>query len=524
MKFGNIILLCLLGFTGTNCSENATNITKQHITICNQQFVDSQQRTIIWNGLNHVNKNPKQGYVNDNDEKLFRQFQLWGVNCVRYGIHWDGLEPEPGKIDEKYLREIDKRVYWARLNNISLILDMHQDLYGRKFDNGAPLWATLDEGLPHVTGQVWSDAYLMSPAIQKAFDNFWENKPAIDGIGVQDHYVNVWKKIAERYADSTSVVGFDVMNEPFMGTSSLIVVEKLMQGCASYLAEVQQINVSKEDMLTIWSDEKKRNEVLTFLDDKKTFKGILEHSAAEVHYFEENQLSTFYQKVRDAVRSSGSQQILFLEHNYFCNMGIESTFRTPLDSDGQPDKLCAYAPHAYDLVVDTEGANKPGYKRLDTIFEQIQTSAQNRNLPIFIGEWGAFYMGGKYLQPAQHHIHWIARLKAGHTYWSWWKGIETQDYFSTVIFRPYPQYINGKLTHYAYDNNSNSFVCQWKEGNVNAPSRFYLPNINLIKNETFEILPKSDYKVTRISNTSEAGYLEIKYCGRARELRISLRH
>lgn len=58
-----------------------------------------------------------------------------------------------------------------------LILDMHQDLYSRKFDNGAPLWATLDDGAEHVTGTIWSDAYLMSPAVQRAFDNFWQNRP-----------------------------------------------------------------------------------------------------------------------------------------------------------------------------------------------------------------------------------------------------------------------------------------------------------------------------------------------------------
>lgn len=107
---------------------------------------------------------------------------------------------------------------------------MHQDLFGRKFGNGAPEWATLDESLPHATGEVWSDSYLISPAVQKSFDNFWANSPAKDGTGIQDHYINVWGMLAERYADCKSVIGFDVMNEPFMGTQAQAVFQQFMEG------------------------------------------------------------------------------------------------------------------------------------------------------------------------------------------------------------------------------------------------------------------------------------------------------
>lgn len=194
MKLVNVISTLFIGLSVWGCCGHSDKA--ENIRVRGQRFIDSQQRTVIWNGLNLVEKNPEVGYLNPQDETLFRQFRMWGVNCVRYGIHWDGLEPEPGEINEEYLKEIDKRVYWARINGISLILDMHQDLYSRKFGNGAAAWATLDEGFPHITGEVWSDAYLMSPAVHKSFDNFWANAPASDGVGVQDHYIEVWKKVA----------------------------------------------------------------------------------------------------------------------------------------------------------------------------------------------------------------------------------------------------------------------------------------------------------------------------------------
>ena len=513
-------MLCLLGALFTCCNHGNRMNGHANVTIENSQFIDGQRRTIIWNGLNLVNKNPEQGYVDPNDEELFKQFSLWGVNCVRYGIHWDGLEPEPGKINEAYLAEIDKRVHWASKNGISLILDMHQDLYSRKFGNGAPLWATLDEDLPHVTGQVWSDAYLMSPAVQKAFDNFWLNAQAADGIGIQDHYINVWKVLAERYNDSTSVVGFDVMNEPFMGTKAQLVLGKLVEGCASCLASTRQANLSEEQFFNSWTDTQKRNELLAILDNKEVFLKILGHASEYVQAFEENELSLFYQKIRNVVRNSGSQKILFFEHNYFCNMGIESTFKVPVDKNQQPDTLCAYAPHAYDLVVDTDGATSPGYKRLDTIFEQLSIASNHRNLPIIIGEWGAFYMGRNYLEPAKHHIKWISQLKAGHTYWSWWPDIETQDYFSTVISRPYPQYINGQLISYLLDTDTHVFHCKWEESQDHGLSRFYLPDVTKITTEKLKLVPKTTYTLQRISNESTAGYLDVESCGEIRELQI----
>src|SRR5690625_7193003 len=104
--------------------------------------------------------------MRSDDPELFRVFRDEGINVLRLGIIWDGLEPEPGQYNEAYLKEIDKRIEWAAKNNLYVFLDMHQDLFSVKYGDGAPEWATLDEDLPHVTGDVWSDAYLMSPAVQ----------------------------------------------------------------------------------------------------------------------------------------------------------------------------------------------------------------------------------------------------------------------------------------------------------------------------------------------------------------------
>ncbi|MGL4805079.1 MAG: cellulase family glycosylhydrolase, partial [Bacteroidales bacterium] len=124
-SLGIISALCFIPI------QEMQSATIDFLRISGEKVVDQQGRTIILNGLNHVNKNTKDKYLNADDEKLFKQFKSWGFNCIRYGIIWDGLEPQPGVINMEYLNEIDKRVKWAEDNGIYLILVMHQDLYGQ---------------------------------------------------------------------------------------------------------------------------------------------------------------------------------------------------------------------------------------------------------------------------------------------------------------------------------------------------------------------------------------------------------
>ena len=99
-------------------------------------------------------------------------------------------------------QEWTKLIGWAEKYGLYVFLDMHQDLYSCKYSDGAPEWATLTDERPHITegNMVWSDAYITSPAIQRAFDNFWANTPASDGVGIQEHYARAWRHVAKRYA------------------------------------------------------------------------------------------------------------------------------------------------------------------------------------------------------------------------------------------------------------------------------------------------------------------------------------
>lgn len=134
--------------------QGGIDVEPGFITVSGTRFLDAQGRQLILNGVNVVDKNPGNNYLGNETQATFAEFRTWGFNCIRLGVIWDGLEPEPGLYDEEYLKGIDERIEWAEANGIYVLLDMHQDLFSVKFSDGAPEWATLDEGKEHLRGEV----------------------------------------------------------------------------------------------------------------------------------------------------------------------------------------------------------------------------------------------------------------------------------------------------------------------------------------------------------------------------------
>ena len=233
-KVLNYIVIALLGcMAATGCvrQDKEGDIKEAapiQITVKGDRFVDNNGRQVILNGINVVSKSKEEQYLFQAGSEFYTNLKSWGFNCIRFYICWDGFESSPGVYNEDYLKEIDKRIQWAADNGLFVVLDMHQDLFGVRFGNGAPEWAILDEGKTHTTGAIWSDAYMMSEAVQTSFDNFWTNQPAADGVGIQDRYANLWKHIAKRYANNPTVIGYDIMNEPFAGSSAAFAMPALL--------------------------------------------------------------------------------------------------------------------------------------------------------------------------------------------------------------------------------------------------------------------------------------------------------
>lgn len=174
---------------------------------------DETGRTLILHGLNISNyakysPNYTSWHKYEDYERMKKE---WGFNVVRLLIFWAGIEPEPNLFNETYLNDILKQVEYAEQAGVYVIVDMHQDLYGYKYGgDGAPIWATLDDGIHYEPVSPWWLNYT-SKAVMRAFTNFWTNQE------LQKHYFESFKQVVKKLSSKRNVIGYDLMNEPFFG-------------------------------------------------------------------------------------------------------------------------------------------------------------------------------------------------------------------------------------------------------------------------------------------------------------------
>jgi endoglycosylceramidase len=500
------------------------NYSIEKIKVEGERFIDQHGRQVLLNGVNLVNKNPKQGYIGPEGVQEFESFKKWGFNIIRLGIIWDGLEPEPGQYNEEYLKKIDAQIELAKANGLFVFLDMHQDLFSVKYSDGAPEWATLDEGKEHITGAVWSDAYLISPAVQTSWDNFWANKPVADGVGVQDRYAKAWQHVVKRYADNPTVIGVDIMNEPFAGTNAQMFMPVMFNAYAQVMSAETGQNMSVEEVMMMWADTKGRYEALKNVADKERFSKIMDAVYELNSAFESGPLQAFYQKVANAIREVSQEKILFFNHSYFCNSGVYTALEPFKLVNGEKDSQVVYAAHGYDLLVDTDDLSNSSDERLEMIFERINASGKRMNVPVLIGEWGA--LGGESpgrLELAHKNLRLFERFLFNNTYWAYHQGTENYSYFKYGVVRPYPYVIAGELEGYGYEPQSGVLTCSWSEkADIEAPTRIYVPVLTNVSHKNIKLLPDAGNIGLEPIEGSEAGFVVIEPLGKNQKREITI--
>ncbi len=506
-----LIILSLISLL-LSCDNNSSY---KFVSTNGSKFIDSQGQQILFHGVNLVNKNPEANYIGDYEDLDFARLQDWGFNCIRLGIIWDGLEPQPGVYDEAYLKKIDGLIHSAKKYNLYILLDMHQDLYSRKFSDGAPEWATLTDDQPHIAdGPLWSDAYFTSPAVQAALDNFWNNSPAPDGVGIQDHYARAWAHVAERYANEPDIIGYDIMNEPFPGKDAIQAQLLLFSEGAKVLAELENSPpMPIEQLIGQWMDVNSRFKLLQILSDVKYYSRVVDAARPVYADFEKSKLMPMYQRVADHIRRVDKNHILFLEASMGSNTGVYSGIYPLVTADGSRDERQAYAPHGYDLVTDMPQVDQANEKRIEFIFGRHGQKRDELDMPMLVGEWGA-YGHSKALNAARVVVKQFERLLCSDTFWDHDKDMDERHYFP-ALQRPYPQNISGSLLSYYFDNESNIFECIWQEdASIKSPSRLYVPNGRQLSESQIILSPeKSQFSIKPVQENSANIVIEVGPCG-----------
>ena len=231
------VLLCL----GCACSA-ATAAPMLPIGHHGRWLTDARGRVVIVHGVNMVYKlapyDPAAaGFGNDDAAFLHRI----GFNAVRVGVIWKAVEPKPGVYDNSYLEQIASTVSILHRHGILALLDFHQDMYNERFQGeGAPSWAVQDDGLPAAPRLGFPANYELMPALQHAYDHFWDNSPGPGGVGLQARYAAAWRHVAARLHSSPGLLGYELFNEPFPGTPWASCL--LSAGCPVFDAKLTTFN------------------------------------------------------------------------------------------------------------------------------------------------------------------------------------------------------------------------------------------------------------------------------------------
>jgi endoglycosylceramidase len=178
-------------------------------------LVDGRGRTVVLHGVNvaykvapyHPNGTAERTSFDREDVARLRS---WGMNSIRLGVTWKALEPAPGQLDEAYVAEIVRLTRLAARRGLYVLVDMHQDEWSERYrGNGAPEWATLDDGIPFPPTSAGHPYDYTQPAVGRAFTSFWENRD-----GIRSRFVAAFARLARELRREDGVVGYDAFNEP----------------------------------------------------------------------------------------------------------------------------------------------------------------------------------------------------------------------------------------------------------------------------------------------------------------------
>lgn len=171
------------------------------------RIVDAEGRQVILRGLeHHALQDVDYGgrAVKDGD---YARIASWGFTVLRMAISWSRIEPTQGQYDEAYLADVKHAMDLAHAAGLSVILEWHQDLWGRcavaktsslaRSANGAPDWTCPATYTPSDLGY------------GTLFDDLWQNTG-----GLEDAFVQAWTHVLSVLGDHPALAGIDLVNEP----------------------------------------------------------------------------------------------------------------------------------------------------------------------------------------------------------------------------------------------------------------------------------------------------------------------
>lgn len=196
---------------------------------------DQHNRIFVFHGVNISNyQKHSPGHEMWPEILDLLKLRRWGFSLVRYLVFWSEIEPTDGVYNDAYIDQVTSDLNSMRNSGIYTVVDFHQDLMAERFTgNGFPDWSVdqrikitipfigdIYKTVPFITPawDPWSRNYLQ-PAVLTAFRNFWKSSSK------KTKYLDAVQYTMNRIESTIpstppTLMGFDVMNEPFPGTTT----------------------------------------------------------------------------------------------------------------------------------------------------------------------------------------------------------------------------------------------------------------------------------------------------------------
>lgn len=361
---------------------------------------DAQGRHVIPRGF-VINTNDHKGEVFFNSDDYSRMVRM-GANSQVIRLELGNLSNFPGgKLEPNYLIKLDSLVALGKNHGIKTVFKM--TVYG------------VDEF-------IWEE--------------FWQNKK-----NEYETYINAWKVIWNRYSEESSVLGYDVVNEPRKLTMD-ISYEKLTN---KYLIPLYQKIIDESQKIN---------------PDKMTlFQSVFMNKGEKV---DNNQYSEITAPIN-------RKNIIFAPHIY--QNDIDYIKRNMDRFDKESDMLNS------PILIGEWGF--PTFATTDTIINGNLGQLKYRELYIRtaevfdkmgVGSIKAWFLGNRTMQ----HF-----LPGGPSTWSIFSdstdaGTVERKYITDVISRPFPQVIAGDIQSFLFNHATRTLDIKIKPDNTKGASKIFI--------------------------------------------------
>uniref|UniRef100_A0A7S1FFA1 Endoglycoceramidase n=1 Tax=Noctiluca scintillans TaxID=2966 RepID=A0A7S1FFA1_NOCSC len=242
-------------------------------------YVDASGRVRIFHGVNIVYKEypwyPETETFNPTDSldpETMGNLKKWGMNVVRLGVMWPGVEPAPGVIDKTYLSKIRNITQQLASYDVYTIADLHQDIGSRRFcGEGFPEFY-IDDLLEDTTSAVARAAPFPAPmkadisfnstgfpnmtdCLSNEFAGYYLteqvgamwNELYTPGSDLNLGFSRFWGAVANEFRDAPELLAYELLNEP-----NGFCLEGSAKGCENVFGELFGNSVEVEKLTPLY--------------------------------------------------------------------------------------------------------------------------------------------------------------------------------------------------------------------------------------------------------------------------------